>query len=51
MFFRDPYFLYFSDLNRNFSEKDLESAILKELEKFILEFGNDILLLPKKKAQ
>ena len=34
--FRDPYFL---DLKDTYSEKDLEEAILRELECFILEFG------------
>ena len=37
--FRDPYFLDFLGLNDSYSEKDLESAILKELQSFILELG------------
>ena len=39
---RDPYVLDFLDLQDNFSEKDLESAIIVELERFILEMGRDL---------
>lgn len=41
LFFRDPYVLDFLELQDTFSEKNLESAILSELEKFMLEFGRD----------
>ena len=37
--FRDPYFLDFLGLEGMFTEKDLEAAILRELESFILELG------------
>ncbi len=37
--FRDPYFLDFLGLKDGFREKDLESAILREMESFILELG------------
>ena len=37
--FRDPYFLDFLGLKDTYSERDLETAILKELESFILELG------------
>ena len=37
--FRDPYFLNFLGLKDTFSEKDMEAAILRELEGFILELG------------
>jgi predicted nuclease of restriction endonuclease-like (RecB) superfamily len=37
--FRDPYFLDFLGLRDTYSEKDLETAILRELENFILELG------------
>jgi predicted nuclease of restriction endonuclease-like (RecB) superfamily len=37
--FRDPYFLDFLGLADTYAEKDLESAILRELEEFILELG------------
>ena len=38
--FRDPYFLDFLGLKDTYSEKDLESAILRELQSFILELGS-----------
>jgi predicted nuclease of restriction endonuclease-like (RecB) superfamily len=37
--FRDPYFLDFLGLRDTYSERDLETAILRELEAFILELG------------
>jgi predicted nuclease of restriction endonuclease-like (RecB) superfamily len=37
--FRDPYFLDFLGLKGSFQEKDLETAILRELESFIMELG------------
>jgi len=37
--FRDPYFLDFLGLKDSYSEKDLETAILREMESFILELG------------
>ncbi len=36
MFYRDPYMLDFLGLKDTYSEKDLENAILAQLEKFIL---------------
>ncbi|NUQ63141.1 MAG: DUF1016 domain-containing protein [Pirellulales bacterium] len=39
--FRDPYFLDFLGLTGSYSEKDVEQAILRELEAFILELGTD----------
>ena len=41
LFLRDPYVLDFLQMKDAYSEKDLESAILMELESFILEFGSD----------
>ena len=38
--FRDPYFLDFLNLKDTYSEQDLESAILAELQSFILELGS-----------
>jgi predicted nuclease of restriction endonuclease-like (RecB) superfamily len=38
--FRDPYFLDFLGLKDRFLEKDLEDAILRELETFLLELGD-----------
>jgi predicted nuclease of restriction endonuclease-like (RecB) superfamily len=37
--FRDPYFLDFLGLNDRYLEKDVEDAILRELEQFLLELG------------
>jgi len=37
--FRDPYVLDFLNLKDAFSERDLEAAILRELELFLLELG------------
>ena len=37
--FRDPYFLDFLGLTGTYAEPDLEQAILRELEAFILEMG------------
>ncbi len=45
LFYRDPYVLDFLGLKDTYSEKDLENAILAELEKFILEMGSDFAFL------
>ncbi|RKI63145.1 DUF1016 domain-containing protein [Corallococcus sp. AB049A] len=37
--FQDPYMLDFLELADTYSEKDLESAILREIERFLLELG------------
>lgn len=37
--FRDPYFLDFLGLKDTYAEKDIEAAILREMESFILELG------------
>jgi predicted nuclease of restriction endonuclease-like (RecB) superfamily len=37
--FRDPYILDFLNLKDTYNEKDMESAILREMEAFILELG------------
>ena len=47
LFFRDPYILDFLQLPDNFTEKDFEAAVLKELERFLLEFGNDFSFLAR----
>jgi len=47
--FRDPYFLDFLDLKNNFSEKDLELAILAELQDFIVELGSNFAFLSRQK--
>lgn len=47
--FRDPYFLDFLGLKNNYQERDLESAILAELQDFIIELGNDFAFLARQK--
>lgn len=37
--FRDPYFLDFLGLKDSYGEKDLEAAILREMEQFLIELG------------
>jgi len=37
--FRDPYMLGFLGLPHDYSERDLEDAILREMERFLLELG------------
>lgn len=49
MFYRDPYMLDFLGLKDTYSEKDLENAILAQLEKFILEMGSDFAFLARQK--
>ncbi len=39
--FKDPYLLDFLGLKGAYSEKDLESAIIHNLEQFLTELGND----------
>ena len=47
--FRDPYFLDFLGLKDTYSEKDLEIAILRELEAFILELGTGFTFVARQK--
>ncbi|HNX52541.1 MAG TPA: PDDEXK nuclease domain-containing protein [Pontiellaceae bacterium] len=47
--FRDPYFLDFLDLKDSYSEKDLESAITAELQRFITELGGDFAFMARQK--
>jgi len=47
--FRDPYILDFLNLKDTYSEKDLEKAILRELERFILELGNGFTFVERQK--
>ncbi len=47
--FRDPYLLDFLDLRDTYSEHDLENAILRELEAFILEIGTDFSFVARQK--
>jgi predicted nuclease of restriction endonuclease-like (RecB) superfamily len=47
--FRDPYFLNFLGLKNTFSERNLEDAILRELENFILELGHGFTFVERQK--
>lgn len=47
--FRDPYVLNFLGLKNTFSEKNLEDAILRELESFILELGQGFTFVERQK--
>ncbi|MFC6269450.1 YhcG family protein [Frigoriflavimonas asaccharolytica] len=47
--FRDPYFLDFLGLQDVYSEKDLETSIIVELQKFINELGSDFAFMARQK--
>jgi predicted nuclease of restriction endonuclease-like (RecB) superfamily len=47
--FRDPYVLDFLGLSDSYSEKDLETAILAELQRFISELGSDFAFIARQK--
>ena len=47
--FRDPYLLDFLGLKGAYQEKDLEAAILRELESFILELGGGFAFVARQK--
>jgi predicted nuclease of restriction endonuclease-like (RecB) superfamily len=47
--FRDPYFLDFLGLKDAYAEKDLEVAILRQMESFILELGAGFAFLERQK--
>jgi len=47
--FRDPYFLDFLGLKDHYLEKDLEDAILRELEQFLLELGAGFSFIARQK--
>ena len=47
--FRDPYVLDFLRLPSDFSESDLETAILRELESFLLELGQGFTFVARQK--
>jgi len=47
--FKDPYILDFLGLKDAYLEKDLESAILRELEQFILEIGRGFAFVERQK--
>lgn len=47
--FKDPYLLDFLGLRNDYLEKDIETAILHELEKFILELGKGFAFVERQK--
>ncbi|MBL7892671.1 MAG: DUF1016 family protein [Bacteroidia bacterium] len=47
--FRDPYLLDFLGLKETYSEKDLEDAILAQVQQFIIELGSDFAFLARQK--
>lgn len=47
--FRDPYLLDFLGLADTYSEKDLEAAIVREIEHFLLELGTDFCFVARQK--
>ena len=47
--FRDPYLLNFLGLSDTYSEQDLESAIISEIQKFIIELGSDFAFIARQK--
>lgn len=47
--FRDPYLLDFLGLADSYSERDLESSILAELQRFIAELGTDFAFVARQK--
>jgi predicted nuclease of restriction endonuclease-like (RecB) superfamily len=47
--FKDPYILDFLGLANTYSEKDLEQAIIAQLQEFILELGNDFAFMARQK--
>jgi predicted nuclease of restriction endonuclease-like (RecB) superfamily len=46
---RDPFVLEFLDLKDEYSESDLEEALIRELERFLLELGNDFAFVARQK--
>jgi predicted nuclease of restriction endonuclease-like (RecB) superfamily len=47
--FRDPYLLNFLGLADTYGEKDLEAAILREMQQFILELGTGFAFIDRQK--
>jgi predicted nuclease of restriction endonuclease-like (RecB) superfamily len=47
--FKDPYFLDFLGLRDTYSERDLETAILREIERFLLEMGAGFAFVERQK--
>lgn len=49
MILKDPYILDFLELNDRYLEKDLEDAILRDIENFILELGTGFSFISRQK--
>jgi predicted nuclease of restriction endonuclease-like (RecB) superfamily len=49
MVFKDPYFLDFLGLKDRYAEKDIEDAILREMESFLLELGAGFTFIARQK--
>lgn len=49
LFFKNTYILDFLGLHNQYSEKDLENAIVRQLEQFILELGQGFAFLERQK--
>ena len=47
--FRDPYFLDFLGLQDTYQEKDLEAALMREMERFLLELGQGFAFVARQK--
>ena len=47
--FKDPYVLDFLSLHDTYSEKDLEAALLREIERFLLELGAGFAFVERQK--
>jgi len=47
--FKDPYILEFLDLKDEYSENDLEEALIHHLETFLLELGSDFCFIGRQK--
>ncbi|MDR0284636.1 MAG: PDDEXK nuclease domain-containing protein [Propionibacteriaceae bacterium] len=47
--FKDPYLLDFLGLDGTFQERDLEAAIMREMERFLLEFGTGFTFVARQK--
>jgi predicted nuclease of restriction endonuclease-like (RecB) superfamily len=48
-YIRDPFVLEFLNLKDEYSESDLEQALIQELERFLLELGNDFAFVARQK--
>jgi hypothetical protein len=49
MVFRDPYILHFLQLSDSYCERDLETAILRDMEAFLLEMGSGFSFVTRQK--